>query len=140
MYLSVPPSPRIIHLGMSPHATPRSTGLALDVFVLLSVGGDGIPIADKPFAHVFVFVQDRAEDTAVFVGALDLDLHMLAANHPNQLALHPQALFVPVAIFVFGHLIQFGRVQTTEADRTAGDPDGVAVNHVGFAGNDSAPP
>ena len=65
-------------------------------YVLIAVGSNGIPLAHEPFAHVFVFVQDRAKDAAVFVGALDLNLHVLAAISPESAGtLHPQALFVP---------------------------------------------
>ena len=69
---------------MAPHAPSRSTGFALDVFVLFTVSGPGIAVADQPFPNVFAIASHSATYTVIGVVALDRNQDVLATDRSNQ--------------------------------------------------------
>ena len=130
-----PPVPRVVLRGVAPHAALGTLRLQLHAPVAFAVGGDGIAVANEPFAHVLAVAGHGAEDALVPVVSLDGDPDDLPADLLYQRALDALSLPEPVALLVLCYLIHLRRIETGEAYGLPGYPDGVAVDDEGLSIN-----
>ena len=136
--LPPPPVSRVESYIMAPEAAPFPAGFVLDVLVAVSIGGDGVAVADEPGAHILAATGYAAQHAAMPVGPFHGYLDLPAADRADERTLDPFAVFEPGAVAVFGPLVQLRGVETGEADPVAGDPEAVAIRHPCLAGDDAA--
>ena len=130
----MPPAPRIDVDSMAPHTSLGLSRFLLDVPVPVAVGSDRISFPDKPFPDILAVAGYDADGTPEFVLVLDCHENLLAADLPDQCALHPLSMSEPVAVPVLCHLVPFGRVQAGESHFLAGHAYSVAVGDICFPG------
>ena len=123
---------------MTPEAPSLPTGFPLDFLVSVSIGGDGVAVADEPGADILAIAGHAAQHAAMPVDPFNGYLDMPAADRADERALDPFAVLEPGAVAVFRPLVQFRGVEAGEADPVAGDPEAVAIRHPCLAGNDAA--
>ena len=106
----VAPSPRVKDFCIPPHSTACATSLTFDVFVLISVCRDGVPVPNEPFPNVFAVARYASQYATVLVVSLDRDSNVFAADRLNQCALDTLSVVEPVPVLVSRHLIPLGRI------------------------------
>ena len=120
---------------MTPHSTLRSTSLAFDMSIPVSVGSDGVSVSNKPFPNVLAAASHGSHDAAMLVVSLGRNSNFLTANRLNQCALDTLSVVEPVAVSVFRRLVPLGRVHTGNSYVVSGYPYSVAISHICPAGN-----
>ena len=123
---------------MAPEAASFPTRFLLDVLVAISIGGDGVAVADEPGTDILAIAGHAAQHAAMPVDPVHGYLDMPAADRADERALDPFAVLEPGAVAVFRPLVQFRGVEAGEADPVAGDPEAVSIRHPCLAGNDAA--
>ena len=118
--------------SMAPHAALGLSGFPFHMLVSVAVGRDRVSFPDEPFPDILAVAGYDSDRTPELVVVLDRNVNPPAADLPDQGALHTLSMSEPVAIPVFRHLVEFGRVKTGEPYFLPEYANPVAIGNIGF--------